>query len=195
LATPNGHFKYVSTEENLSPEQQRQLLDHLDHVNSASKSIDAMSNWYTVFNRPAGRFEWQAALKLGGTLGGGVSARLATPVDAWEADVYGQLEVRVAFLPRAARLIPVEWRPKRPHTNPPGAPEGLALETFFDRWHPYDLNRDQDVSVFLQGAVGFADALPDWIISFSDYLKFCAIVWKCPDIERVPTPPWSRSLL
>lgn len=179
----------------MTPEQRAQLLEHLDNVNSASKSIDAMSDWYMVLNRPTGRLEWQAALKLNGVLGGGVSARFATPVDAWDADIYGQLEVKMAFLPRSVRVNPVEWRPKRPHTNPPNAPAGLALETFFSRWHPYEINRDQDVNVFLQAAVGIADALPDGIISFSDYLKFCSIVWKCPDIERVPPPPWSRSLL
>jgi hypothetical protein len=179
----------------LTPEQQEQLFRHLDNVNAAAKSVDSMSDWYTVFNRPTGRLEWQAALRMGGVLGGGVSARLTTPTEAWEADIYGQLEIRMAFLPRAVRLNPVEWRPKRSHTNPPTAPDGLALETFFDRWHPYKLNRDQDVNVFLQGAVGVADALPDGIVSFSDYLKFCANVWKCPDIERVPPPPWSRSLL
>lgn len=179
----------------LTPEQRKQLVDHLDHVNAASKSIDAMSQWYKVLNRPTGKLEWQAALKLDGFLGGGVSVLFSTPVDTWEADVYGQISVKMAFLPRAVRINPVEWKPRRPHSNPPGAPEGLALETLRDRWHPYALNRDLDVQVFLQGAVGIAEPLPTGIGSFSDYLKFCAIVWKCPDIERVPPPPWSRNLL
>ena len=179
----------------MTPEQRRQLLDHLERVNSASKSIDAMSDWYTVSNRRTGTLGWQAALKLDGVLGGGVSARLTTSVDTWEKDVYGHLEVKMAFLPHAARLNPVEWRPRRPHTNTPKAPNGLALQTLLDRWHPFALNRDQDVSVFLQSGVGVAESLPDGLTDFSAYLKFCAIVWKCPDIERVPPPPWSRRLL
>ena len=154
-----------------------------------------MSKWYLVQNRPAGRLEWQAGLRLEGVLGGGVSARLATPADAWDRDVYGQVEVRVSYLPRAVRINPVEWRPRRPHSNSPTAPEGHALVTTLDRWHPYELNRDQDVSVFFQGAVGVAVPLPSDINSFSAYLKFCAIVWKCPDMEKVPPPPWSRSLV
>lgn len=154
-----------------------------------------MSQWYKVLNRPTGKLEWQAALKLGGVLGGGVSARFSTPIDAWDADVYGQLEVKMAFLPHALRLNPVEWQPRGAHTNPANAPDGLALETLRDRWHPYALNRDRDIDVFQQKAVGVAEPLPTGISSFSDYLKFCAIVWKCPDIERVPPPPWSRSLL
>lgn len=179
----------------MTPEQRRQLFEHLDRVVAASKSLDAMSEWYKVLNRPTGKLEWQAALKLDGFLGGGVSVLFSTPVDAWEADVYGQLNVKMASLPRALRLNPVEWRPRRAHTNSPNAPEGLALETLLDRWHPYNINRDQDVAVFMQAAVGIAEPLPAGINSFSDYLKFCAIVWKCPDIERVPPPPWSRSLL
>jgi hypothetical protein len=179
----------------LTPEQRRQLLEHFDHVNGSEKTIDAMTPWYKVLNRPTGRLEWQAALRLGGVLGGGTSVRFATPVDAWENDVYGQLEVRMAFLPRAARLNPVEWRPKRPHSNTGNAPEGHAFLTHFDRWHPWELNKDQDVGVFLQGAVGVAAGLPSGINDFSAYLKFCAIVWKCPDIENVPPPPWSRNLL
>lgn len=85
LAVAFASFR--AEDDELTPEQRRQLLDHLESVNSASKSIDAMSDWYTVVNRPAGRLEWQAALRLDGVLGGGVSARLTTPVDTWETSM------------------------------------------------------------------------------------------------------------
>ena len=67
--------------------------------------------------------------------------------------------------------------------------------TYLDRWHPFALNRLQNPLVFLQEAVGVAAPLPEGIESFSDYLHFCAIVWNCPDIEKVPPPPWSPSLV
>lgn len=179
----------------VTPEQGLKLLQHLEKVNEAPKSVDAFSDWYLVQNRPSGKLEWHAALRVSGQLGGGVAARLATPVDVWERDVYGHIELKLPFMPRVVRLNPVEWRPRRPHSNPPTAPKDLALITCFDRWHPFELNRQQDPLVFLQAAVGVAAPLPGGINGFSDYLHFCAIVWKCPDIEKVPPPPWSPSLV
>lgn len=179
----------------MTPEQYRQIFERLDAVNEADKSIDALTDWYITLNRPTGKLQWQAALKLNGRLGGGVSATLSTPIDVWEKDVYGQITVLLSAQKRTVRLNPVEWRPIRPHSNPFNAPEGHALRTYLDRWHPYELNRDRDISVFLQSAVGVAAPLPDDINSFSDYLHFCARVWKCPDIRKVPPPPWSPSLV
>lgn len=179
----------------MTSELHQQALERLETVSDADKSIDALTDWYKVLNRPTGKLQWQAALKLNGVLGGGVSAILSTPIDVWEKDVYGQISVLLPTYKRTVRLNPVEWRPIRPHSNPFDAPEGHALRTYLDRWHPYELNRDKDISVFLQSAVGVAVPLPDGIDSFSDYLHFCARVWRCPDIQKVPPPPWSPSLV
>lgn len=68
-------------------------------------------------DRLSGRLFWFTAIKLNGYLGGGVSARFTNPVDTWEQDVYGHLEIRSAATGyKVARIYPVEWRPKK-HTK------------------------------------------------------------------------------
>jgi hypothetical protein len=179
----------------VNTEQADRIRARLQEVNDAPKTLDFMSEWETVLNRPSGKLQWQTALRLNGVLGGGVSALLCTPVDAWESDVYGQLTVKPSFLSRALRLNPVEWRPLRPHSNPRYAPPDFALQTYTDRWHPFELNKDCDINVFLQKAVSVAAPLPSDMRTFSDFLSFCARVWKCSEIQKVPPPPWSKNLI
>lgn len=178
----------------MTPKEQERLISQLDEVDRAPKTLDAMADWEQKWDRPSGTLMWHTALRLGGVLGGGVSARLKTPLAAWDRDVYGHIEVKPSFLPRSFRLHPVEWKPNTPHRNPSWAPGEHRLATYFDRWHPYELNREGAIGIFTQGDVGVAVPLPPEVVTFSDYLKFCAEVWKCPDIEKVPTPPWSQTL-
>lgn len=134
-------------------------------------------------------------LRLNGVLAGGASVRLKTPVDAWEDDVYGHVEVRVIGIPRAFRLDPVEWRPLAPHTNSPNAPGELASLTLFDRHHPCDLNLPFGLPVFQQIAPGVAAPLPRDIPTFQEYVNLCAEVWRCPDMRTIQPPEWAETLL
>ncbi|MEA3533684.1 hypothetical protein [Rhizobium sp. CC-YZS058] len=180
----------------MTPEQTDRFFAHLDLVDAAEKTVDFFSEWQLLLQRTTGTLQWTTSLRLGGTLGGGVSVRLITPADVWERDVYGHIEVRsAATFGRAIRINPVEWRPRRPHHNPRYADEEHSLATYLDRWHPYAVNRRQAVAVFLQHQPGIAFPLPETITSFEAYLLFCSQVWKCSDIKDVPPPPWSPQLV
>lgn len=172
------------------------IINRLVEINDATKTLDSFPEWELVPNRTNGKLYWVSALRLGGMLGGGVSVRFATPADAWETDVYGHIEVAVPSLgPRRLRINPAEWKPKSVHRNPVWAPEPHRLATYSDRWHPFEWNRSQGLIVFTQGGGGAASPLPPEVTTFSSYLHFCAYIWKCADIERVPPPPWSRRLV
>lgn len=180
----------------MTPDQVDRFFNHLDHVDAASKELDALPTWELVTHRPSGNLLWQAAVRLNGRLGGGASILLSTPVGVWENDLYGQITVRSAdTLNKAARLNPIEWRPRRRHTNPPAQAEEHSLQTLDDRWHPYDINRPLGPDVFLQKCPGIAVPLPASVIDFVTYLDFCGQVWKCPSIKEVPPPPWSPQMI
>jgi len=182
----------------MNQEQSLRFFQHLDYVYNAQKEIDSIPEWRLKTDRQSGRLTWLAAVKLNGVLGGGVSVRIATPVDVWEHDIYGHIEINsVETLRKTARIIPVEWRPRGLHGNPPCGNQEYSQVLLKDRWHPYDKNRRlQNPNVFFQNNVtGIAVPLPLEITTFLDYLKFCGQVWKCPSIEEVPTPPWSPRLI
>lgn len=180
----------------MNSEQQERFFDHLDRVDRTPKELDAMPEWTLKTDRLSGRLMWHTAVKLNGRLGGGVSIRLTTPTAAWERDVYGHTEVvSPATLNRQVRINPVEWKPMRAHRNPPFDNDDHSLATYLDRWHPYELNRSLNPDTFFQKSTGIALPLPVEVDTFSDYLHFCGTVWKCPSIERVPTPPWSPQLV
>lgn len=180
----------------MTPELIDRIFDHLDFVDRTPKEVDSISDWELITHRPSGTLQWQAAVRLSGMLGGGVSIRFSTPVNGWEKDVYGQVEVRPPFhQQRTFRINPAEWRPRRPHRNPTWGPDEHQLATYLDRWHPYSKNRLAGIDVFLQAKPGLALPLPQGIDTFSLYLHFCGEIWKCPTIEEVPPPPWSPSLL
>ncbi|WJR67185.1 hypothetical protein QTA58_00120 [Neorhizobium sp. CSC1952] len=171
-------------------------MERLTEIDAAPKTLDSLPEWALVTSRPSGKLYWTAAVRLNGILGGGVSIRFATPADVWELDVYGHIEVAIPALgPRRLRLNPAEWRPRSDHRNQMWVPAPHSLATYKDRWHPFDLNKERGVTIFLQGSAGAAVPLPDDIDSFSDYLHFCGAIWKCPDVEKVPPPPWSRRLV
>jgi len=180
----------------LTPEQLQRFFEHLDMVNDAEKELDSVPKWEKLFHRPTGTLQWTASVRLNGRLGGGASARLNTPLNTWERNVYGQLEVTSpATTNRTVRLNPVEWRPLKPHHNPRFDDDEHSLATYLDRWHPYALNRERDVSVFFQHRPGVALPLPQNVTTFAEYLNFCGQVWKCPSIKDVPPPPWSPQLV
>lgn len=92
------------------------------------------------------------------------------------------------------RLNPVEWRPLRDHRNRPDASPEYRGKTLTDRIHPFAANKRYGVAVFKQSEPGIAVEFPRAISRFEDYLKLCAEIWKCPDVEDIPPPPWSRRL-
>jgi len=182
----------------MNQEQRARFFEHLDYVHNAEKELDSIPEWTLKPDRQRGRLTWFAAVKLNGVLGGGVSVRITTPADVWEHDVYGQIEINsIETLRRTARILPVEWRSIKDHRNPPIPDSEHSRETYRDRWHPYDKNRDlQNPAIFFQDNVtGIAFPLPLGITTFLDYLNFCSRVWKCPSIEEIPTPPWSPKLI
>lgn len=180
----------------VSADEEEAIISRLAEIAAAPKSLDSFPDWNLVMSRPAGKLYWTAAARISGMLGGGVSIRFATPADSWDKDIYGHIEVAFpALQPRRLRINPAEWRPRSEHRNPAWVPHPHALATYQDRWHPFDLNRDRGISIFMQGVSGAAVPLPDDTVSFSDYLHFCGGIWKCPDVEKVPPPPWSRRLV
>jgi hypothetical protein len=121
--------------------------------------------------------------------------RLVTPSDAWEADVYGHIEVRLPGVIRTLRLIPVEWRPLRYHDNPPNAPAAHRNLRLWDRYMPIDLNAPLGLGAFDQSAPGIAVDLPRAPANFKEYTDLCSDLWKCPDLLGLQPPPWARELL
>lgn len=172
-----------------------QILDRLRFVDEAKKSFDATPTWEIVPNRTSTKLSLIVALRLNGTLRGGVSIRITTPADAWEEDVYGHIEVRLPGSNRALRLNPVEWRPLRYHDNPAKAPPPHRNQRLWDRWLPFDLNASYGLHAFDQSGCGIAVPLPDAIGNFSQYTDICARLWKCPDMMGLSPPPWTRTLV
>ncbi|MGY5779061.1 hypothetical protein [Rhizobium sp. LEGMi135b] len=180
----------------VSAAEEEAIISRLAEIDAAPKSLDSFPEWNLVMSRPAGKLYWTSAVRLSGVLGGGVSVRFATPADVWDKDVYGHIEVAMPVLgPRRLRINPAEWRPRSDHRNPAWVQAPHALSTYRDRWHPFDLNKERGISIFLQGVSGAAVPLPDDIETFSDYLHFCGAIWKCPDVEKVQPPPWSPQLV
>lgn len=172
-----------------------EILARLDQVHQAEKSFDSPPIWVQSQERTSAILSCQVSLRLNGILTGGASIRIRTPLNCWEEDVYGQIEVRLFGLRRQLRLSPVEWKPMREHRNPATAPEELRYLILEDRYHPYELNRPLGVNVFYQTLTGVAAPLPQTIANFQDYASLCAEIWNCPDMGSVPPPPWSRSLI
>lgn len=179
----------------MTPQQADALLARLEVVNAAEKSFDAFPDWETVTDRTSSSLHYAPALKLEGTLGGGVSIRLVTPTTGWECEVYGQISVTIPGSRSCLRLNPIEWRPRREHRNAATAPAPHAMKTLRDRWHPFDLNRPLGIRVFQQAEIGVATPLPRAISTFLDYIGLCAELWNCNDVNRIPPPPWSQTLL
>ncbi|WP_376710355.1 hypothetical protein [Pseudochrobactrum lubricantis] len=171
-----------------------QIFNFLDTVNKSEKTFDDFSKWDEYTDRSSGKLRYVTAIQLNGILGGGVSIRITTPKETWEEDVYGQIEVRPPRMKRSLRVNPIEWRPLRPHVNSATAPSPYGLQQYFDRWHPYDLNKPLGIGAFDQSDKGVATPLPRAISSFSEYLELCSEIWKCPDVKGIPTPPWSPQL-
>jgi hypothetical protein len=178
----------------LSPDQERTLLDRLAAIHAALKTFDSVTEWVEERGRSI-VLHYRAPLKIAGVLGGGVIAHFKTPLQVWESDVYGQIEVHAGGQKSALRLDPLEWRQPRPHRNPAAAPSDLRLLEIEDRIHPFGLNRRLGIGVYLQRVTGIAIPFPRAIDTFEAYLDLCAEVWNCPDARDIPPPTWSKSLI
>lgn len=178
----------------MSPAEEDRLLRRLEEVAAAEKTFDAAENWVALTDKSSSVLQYRVSLRIDGVLQGDVSLRLTTPLRAWEEDVYGQIGVGIPGSKTELRLNPVEWRPRRKHSNPASANPPLDLLTLSDRWHPFEHNKVLGIKVFRQDQPGIAAPLPRAISSFTDYIDLCAELWNCPDTTRIPAPPWSRDL-
>ncbi len=144
------------------------IYDRLRFIAEAKKAFDSKPRWEPTPHRSSQRLTLVVALRLNGVLRGGVSIRLRTPIDAWEENVYGQIEVRLPGMNRLLRLNPVEWRPRRYHDNPSTAPAVHRNQRLWDRYHPFDLNAAHGMQGFDQSGGGIAVPLPSVPDSFSE---------------------------
>ena len=158
------------------------IIARLRYIAEAKKSFDAIAKWELTRNRSSHRLSLVVALRLNGILRGGVSIRLATPSDAWEEDVYGHIEVRLPGASRTLRLNPIEWRPLRPHDNPPSAPPAHRNQRLYDRWLPFEINENFGLAAFDQSGPGIAVPLPHVPRTFSEFTDLCSSLWLCPDM-------------
>jgi len=172
-----------------------EVIAHLARVAASEKTFDSEPRWVERHHREGVRLDLAVALRLDGVLGGGASVLLSTPQGAWERDLYGHIKVEIPGRKKTFRLSPIEWRPLKPHRNPGDAPDELRFLELFDRWHPFEANRNRPLATFSQDAQGVAAPLPRGIDSFSDYVHLCGEVWNCPAMGTVRPPPWSRVLL
>lgn len=179
----------------MRPDQERAALDRLAEIHAAPKSFDSWPEWEVHQERSRAMLHYRVPLRLSGVLGGGVVAHLVTPQQAWDSNVYGQVEVPAIGGRSTWRVDPVEWKPDRPHRNPNDAPAEHRFKEVHDRIHPFDLNRRLGILVFAQARIGIAIEFPRAIAIFEDYLSLCAEVWNCPDMRDVPPPTWHRTLV
>jgi hypothetical protein len=175
--------------------QTRAILDGLRFVAEAKKSFDSVPSWTEVPSRLSSRQSLVVALRLDGVLRGGASLRIVTPTDAWEEDVYGQIEVRLPGVTRALRLHPIEWKPLRHHDNPPDAPPAHRNQRLWDRHYPFELNAPFGLGAFDQSTSGIATELPRAPSNFKEYTDLCSDLWICPDLLGLPPPRWTRTML
>lgn len=167
----------------------------MQFVADAKKSFDTHPKWEILPNRYSRVLSLVVALRLNGTLRGGVSIRIVTPEDSWEEDVYGHLEVKLPQNRRLLRVNPVEWRPLRHHDNPPNAPDAHRNQRVYDRWHPFDINAAYGLRSFDQSGPGIAVPLPRTVDNFTNYMELCADIWRCPDMYELEPPPWTKELI
>jgi hypothetical protein len=170
-------------------------LDRLRFIAEAKKSFDSEPAWSPVPSRLSSRLSLVVALRLDGILRGGVSLRLETPLDVWEEDVYGHIEVRALGMTRALRVLPVEWKPFRWHDNPPSAPPAHRNQRLWDRYMPFEINAQHGLGAFDQSTSGIAIELPRQVANFNEYTDLCSSLWNCPDLLGLAAPPWSREIL
>jgi hypothetical protein len=121
--------------------------------------------------------------------------RLDTPSEAWESDVYGQIEVRLPGVSRTLRVDPIEWKPLHYHDNPPNAPPVHRHQRLWDRILPFEVNAQFGLGAFDQSSPGIATELPRAPANFREYTDLCSDLWKCPDLLGLDPPPWVRKLV
>lgn len=175
----------------MTPNEAAEAIASLRALAPAAKEFDGPAAWIVRTDRPTPSLELSVSLRIDGILRG-ARVRLKTPQPSWEADVYGHIEVTVSRHHGFLRLAPIEWRPQRAHTNSASAPAEYRLLSFLDRWHPPELNYERGIAAFAQDVPGVAAPLPRAIATFEEYLGLCADLWNCPDMARVPPPPWTQ---
>ncbi len=178
----------------MSPEQEQRVLERLAFVVESRKTFDAKPHWDRVPSRTSERWQMAMSLRIGGLLGP-VTARIFTPIDAWEGEVYAQLEVRGLGLPKPLRLLPIEWNPLHHHDNPRDAPSPHAGLRLFDRYMPFDLNAERGIGVFAQTRTAVMVDLPRLPTDFTTFCDLCSDIWRCSDMLDLEPPPWSRPML
>lgn len=173
--------------------REREIIDRLASIQSSVKSFDDWPEWEVSPGRKP-MLHYRAPLQIDGSLSSAI-IHLATPQAAWDAEIYGQIEVPRPGSRSSWRIDPIEWNPGSEHSNPPYAPADLRFITLRDRYHPFSLNRRFGLAVFEQSKPGVAVEFPRAITTFTEYCDLCAEIWNCADMRDVPPPIWSKTLL
>jgi len=168
-------------------------LSRLAAISQAPKSFDSWPEWEVSEGRTTPILHFRAPLRIDGLLGP-VIVHLTTPQAAWEDEMIGQVEVRRPTGRSSWGLDTIEWNPRNPHSNPPGAPAELRFLTLTDRMHPFALNRRLGLDAIEQKVKRIGVEFPRAITTFTEYCDLCAEVWHCPDMRDVPPPTWFKKL-
>jgi hypothetical protein len=177
------------------PSLEREILDRVAEFVQSPKSWAGTLSW-----RPAARhrsnscLELVAPLLVGGVAKSGFQARLNARSDMAERDVHAQLELWCPEIEKYLHFERAEWRPIRPHTNPPTAPAGLRARILQDRHHPYSLNRRLGIPALLQTVTLIGKPMPEEIGTFNKFVGFLDTIWML-DPSELPEPPWQERFL
>lgn len=107
-----------------------------------------------------------------------------------DAAVMLQLEIGVPGLRTRTPLIRIDWRPISPvHKNPDRTIlRGDHVHTFEGNW----LEAEQRMRT---GSLPVAVGLPSEVASYADLLDLAKSVFRISNIESIPEPEWSATLL
>jgi hypothetical protein len=125
----------------------------------------------------------------------GLQARLCARTDLPERDVYAQLELWCPEIEKNLHFDKAEWRPLRPHTNPPSAGVRLRGLTLIDRQHRFDVNRRLGIPGLLQTVPLIGESLPEGMETFNDFCVYLGKLWNLAEASLLPAPPWQERFL
>jgi hypothetical protein len=174
---------------------ENELLERVAQISNASKALAGGAGWRPVRNRTPTAIELVNPISIEGAVHSGLQARLTARSDMPDSDVYAQLEVWCPEIEKYLHFDRAEWRPIRPHTNPPNSPSGLRGLCLQDRMLPFSLNRRLGINALLQTVTLMGQPLPEDLTTFKRFTEFLGIMWHLEGASVLPEPPWQERLL
>jgi hypothetical protein len=177
------------------PKLEQEILERIAQLSRAPKSIFRRPQWKSVRYRSPAAIELVTPLAIEGAVVSGLQARLTARSDMPDRDLYAQLENWCPQIEKYLHFDRVEWRPVRPHTNPPTSPARVRGLTLWDRRLPFSLNRRLGIPRLLQIVTLIAEPISPELTTFTAFCEYLGRIWSVENASSLPEPPWQERLL